>query len=484
MPTRMLISSVSVPILATVLAVHVAAAANTPPDADEVRKVVEKSLPFLEKGGAAWMYQKRECAGCHHALMLWSFNEARVQGLAVDDKKLDDWTDWWLTYCKGYLAGPGGSWGFRPGLQKNKPDNLPQNVLAELKPFWGQWYPKREDFAAALKQAMPPQDWERHQAEILARADRATAVSWRARSQQQLASKKLPEAALASMKSLIDKTYWSREPFLDDLRKALPAEALGRYQADILDAAEAPVEADSMAFMLLGADVARPKDRAALAKLVEPICQQQRQNGSWNPGGQYPNQDRPWLETTQVCTMWKVLALSAITEAPEAIAGSRERAVQWLQDAEPGVSTESLFLNLLMARQLGQTNRTGDLLKTLLEEQKADGGWSWRRDHSRSDAMTTGQVLWALSIVGGNPEAVARGRRYLVDAQNVTEPGPTIEGADLPYWQFLIQPAAGSWLMSCSGISKIKTRTGVCDAMYQYWGTSWAVIGLLRTQPK
>jgi hypothetical protein len=188
----MLISSVSVPILATVLAVHAAAAPRTPPDADEVRKVVEKSLPFLEKAGAAWMYQKRECAGCHHALMLWSFNEARVHGLAVDDKKLDDWTDWWLTYCKGYLAGPGGSWGFRPGLQKNKSDNLPQNVLAELKPFWGQWYPRREDFAAALKQAMPPQDWERHQAEILARADRATAVSWRARSQQQLASKSSP----------------------------------------------------------------------------------------------------------------------------------------------------------------------------------------------------------------------------------------------------------------------------------------------------
>ena len=178
--------------------------------------------------------------------------------------------------------------------------------------------------------------------------------------------------------------------------------------------------------------------------------------------------------------MWKVLALSAIAEAPEAIAGSRERAVQWLQGAGPGVSTESLFLNFLMARQLGQTNRASELLKILLAEQKPDGGWSWRRDHTRSDAMTTGQVLWALSIVGGHPEAVACGRRYLVDTQNVQEPGPSIKGADLANWQILIQPAAGSWLMSCRGISKIKTRTGVCDAMYQYWApASWAVIGVI-----
>lgn len=481
-----MIRSTSLPILTIVLTVHVAAAQTTPPDAREVREAVEKSLPFLDRASSAWMHKKRECAGCHHALVLWSFNEARAHGLAVDDGKLDELTNWWLTYCKGYLSGPPGSWGFRPGLQKNKPDDLPPNVLAVIKTFWSQWYPRQEDFVAALKQAMPPEDWERYQAKILARADRATATSWRARSQQQLASRNVPEPVLASMKSLIDKIYFSQEPFLDDLKKALPAAALQRYQADILDVAEAPVEADSIAFMLLGADVARSKDRAALAKLIEPVCQQQRQKGYWNPGGQYPNQNRPWQESAQACTMWMVLAMSAIADAPapEAIAASRQRAVQWLQDAKPGDSTESLFLNMLLARQLGQTERADALLKLLLEEQKPDGGWSWRRDCNRSDAMTTGQVLWVLSIVGGNPDAVARGRRYLVDTQNLREPGPPIKDGDLPYWQFLSQPAEGSWLMSCKGISKIKTRTGVCDAMYQCWGTSWAVIGLLRTQPK
>ena len=164
---------------------------------------MEKSLPFLEKAGAAWMYQKRECAGCHHALILWSFNEARTHGIAVDDKKLDDWTDWWLTYSKGYLGGPPGSWRFRPSsIQQDKPDHSPQDVLATLQPFLSQWYPRREDFAAALQQAMPPEDWERHQAEILARADRPHGeVSWRAQS----ATTKHP-----SRKSSPSRRCWTR----------------------------------------------------------------------------------------------------------------------------------------------------------------------------------------------------------------------------------------------------------------------------------
>ncbi len=52
---------------------------------DDVRKAVTRSLPFLEKGGTAWM-QTKGCASCHHVpMMLWSHYEARQRGFAVSD---------------------------------------------------------------------------------------------------------------------------------------------------------------------------------------------------------------------------------------------------------------------------------------------------------------------------------------------------------------------------------------------------------------
>src|SRR5436190_19512107 len=60
----------------------------------EMRGVVERSLPYLEKKGVEWKDQ-RKCSSCHHVtFMLWSFREARDRGFAVDAAKLDGWTSW------------------------------------------------------------------------------------------------------------------------------------------------------------------------------------------------------------------------------------------------------------------------------------------------------------------------------------------------------------------------------------------------------
>src|SRR5437879_4934433 len=79
------------------------AAAPTPPEAppspEQVRAAVEKSLPFLQKSSAAWR-QERKCVTCHQVpFTVWSLNEAKVRGLAVDQEKLDDLTNWSLDFC-------------------------------------------------------------------------------------------------------------------------------------------------------------------------------------------------------------------------------------------------------------------------------------------------------------------------------------------------------------------------------------------------
>jgi squalene-hopene/tetraprenyl-beta-curcumene cyclase len=70
------------------------ASASPAHGAREVRAAIKRGLPYLEKGGVAWMQQKG-CVSCHNvAFLIWSHNDAAERSVAVDDKKLADWTDW------------------------------------------------------------------------------------------------------------------------------------------------------------------------------------------------------------------------------------------------------------------------------------------------------------------------------------------------------------------------------------------------------
>ena len=86
------------PFLAPTLAAEDKAAAPVPPvkpassvTAPQVRPA-GAGLAYLEKGGLAWMNEGK-CIACHHGeFLLWSHNEARLHGFAVDPKKLTAWT--------------------------------------------------------------------------------------------------------------------------------------------------------------------------------------------------------------------------------------------------------------------------------------------------------------------------------------------------------------------------------------------------------
>ncbi|GAB4143381.1 MAG: terpene cyclase/mutase family protein [Planctomycetaceae bacterium] len=63
---------------------------------ESIRKSVARALPYLERDGLSWMKTKK-CVSCHRtSFLVWSHLEARRIGVAIDDKKLDDWTTWSL----------------------------------------------------------------------------------------------------------------------------------------------------------------------------------------------------------------------------------------------------------------------------------------------------------------------------------------------------------------------------------------------------
>jgi squalene-hopene/tetraprenyl-beta-curcumene cyclase len=74
------------------------AIAAEPDGAADVRGVIGRSIPFIEREGAQWIADKK-CISCHHtAFTVWSLSAAKQKGIHVDEAKLDEWrsliADW------------------------------------------------------------------------------------------------------------------------------------------------------------------------------------------------------------------------------------------------------------------------------------------------------------------------------------------------------------------------------------------------------
>lgn len=85
------------PLIVSALVCSVVMSANAlAAEPDDVRKAVEKSLPFLWKEGNHWI-EKRGCVSCHQVpFMVWSLNSASRHDFEVDEdelRKLNEWAN-------------------------------------------------------------------------------------------------------------------------------------------------------------------------------------------------------------------------------------------------------------------------------------------------------------------------------------------------------------------------------------------------------
>lgn len=193
-------------------------------------------------------------------------------------------------------------------------------------------------------------------------------------------------------------------------------------------------------FLVSASQSAAPEE--VIQRLVEVVKSNQGENGHWSPGGQLPRQERSKTETQWASNQWAELALAAHGEEPE-------RKTETWKEGVPAVTSEWWMLNLLLRPSNPHS------LKNLLDRQKEDGGWSWKTGEP-SDPSGTGQALIALGRAGKTGEhaaAVARARQFLVETQDE-------EG----HWKTL----------------NTKDRSDA-TRVSNFWGTAWAVIGLLES---
>ena len=209
---------------------------------------------------------------------------------------------------------------------------------------------------------------------------------------------------------------------------------------------------DTMAALLLGRDAAVSPAPAWTTEFRAQILKNQQGDGSWKAGGQLPLGKRPPREIHEVTTMWTLLALQSYA-GQEVPAEMLKKADDYLAKAQPGQSTEWHVLKLLLK------SSDTELREALLKLQHDDGGWGWLSQEP-SDAFGTGLALYALARTGL----------------------PTDHDARQKAVQFLkeTQQPDGSWAVPST---RARDKNKV-NKTATYWGTAWAVVGLLETPGK
>lgn len=186
-------------------------------------------------------------------------------------------------------------------------------------------------------------------------------------------------------------------------------------------------------------------------KLLAYLTDGQTESGAWKPAGQLPMQKRPASETKYVTTSWnRWLAVgSGLNDA------TNSKALEFLAQPIEFASTESLVVDVLNA---GSDDDRAAAFHLIAAEQNEDGGFGWLRK-GESDAIATGQVLFAAASL------------------NDTKPFANVLNKAISFL-LTTQEENGSWKVKGTK----KNRQAKIQETATYWGTCWAVIGMLELQ--
>ena len=207
---------------------------------------------------------------------------------------------------------------------------------------------------------------------------------------------------------------------------------------------------DTMSSLLLGLGGNRHVGEEWKKVFSEALLDNQKPNGLWDACGQLPAQKRPLEETNRVSSMWAMLALLRQGYDPH-----RFDLESMVSSNKLVVSTEAIAVQLLLSKYNSSTS-VHESTKELLKRQHTNGGWGWISGQA-SDALATGLALYALRAVGTGgvvADALGAGDQFLIRTQ--------LED--------------GSWHVPGTKRKADNAPTETAN----YWGTAWAVVGLLE----
>jgi ankyrin repeat protein len=176
---------------------------------------------------------------------------------------------------------------------------------------------------------------------------------------------------------------------------------------------------DSIMYALLHLSAADVEPDATTDALVHNLAFQQMADGSWHGGGfaRAPMSDSDIARTALSVRAMKLLGWGGERVELERRIGA---AGAWLALAKP-IYNEEYAMQILGLKWAGNGEGvTGKYAARLLDQQRADGGWS-QNPSLPSDAYATGQTLYALAEAGAlKPASPAfqRGVQFLLSTQH------------------------------------------------------------------
>jgi hypothetical protein len=246
--------------------------------------------------------------------------------------------------------------------------------------------------------------------------------------------------------ALTEAVTWTKERFFKDLDK--PRDTRPGYSM-----------VNSSALMLgLMATAVDQKEISAddLKRITGHLLRHQEVDGSWSwASAPAANRPPPFFESDEVATRIGILALGSAKDSKEGV----EKAAAWLAKAKPADTSQAAAYRLLIAARTKKD--FAPELEAVLKRQNKDGGWG-QVPNAASDAYATGQILYLMNVAGvkRDREEVRRGVAFLVGNQK----------------------ADGSWPMMRRG------HQGVTPGEFKqpiiYFGSAWATLALMRTNPR
>lgn len=338
--------------------------------------------------------------------------------------------------------------------------------------LWTHHEARAKSFAVDAKRLGEWDEWARKDS----RAQRA-ALRLDQHELNKLDAATLPALVKEKIQPLVGQAFATEDEFVAKLATQLTDEQRTQFQSVLVKTATLAVNhparggggLDVIAQLLLG----RPPEQGGADEaefrrgLVELMGRLQQDDGSWMPGNQFRTMRRWTLPTAnQATTMWAAIALSHENTTADRRSATLERAVAYVrQQPQQPDNHEWLATRILFERHVGQPDAATEARHLLSTRQNVDGGWGWTKG-AASDPFTTGLTLYVLAKTG--------------------------DAADQPWFEpaakYLLaaQQADGSWRTDSRTITNAQgaERLAARDEIYRYWGTGWAVLGLLEQLPR
>lgn len=209
----------------------------------------------------------------------------------------------------------------------------------------------------------------------------------------------------------------------------------------------------------------------AAPELTDLIVKSQQADGSWKPAGQLSNMQRRGPEdATGNSARLFLLALGTQPADQAATDAACSRAAALLSKNAPAKSIDTLVWRTVYAQRFGPAAEVAPLLAELLQQQHADGGWSYIIGEEKSDSLATGEALYLL--------------------QQAPDPAATGAVTRAQAWLLRHQRPDGGWDIDITKISKVDRSAPdkaksfkAATEVYTFWGSAWATIGLVEGFP-